>query len=259
MTHPSTWIRNTTYIILDTDTMNAIDITNFTKKYKDKIAVDNLSLSIPKGEFFGFLGHNGAGKTTTLSCLTGTARITSGSMKVHGIDVEHDYREARRLIGLSPQEFNVDIFAPATKILWYVGGYYGMTKQQRKIRMDELFDIFDFHEHKDKQFRQLSGGLKRRVMLARAMMHDPEVLILDEPTAGVDVELRRELWKYLQEINKLGKTIILTSHYLEEVELLCERIGIIHNGKLIALDSKEAFTQNGNKLEDTYMAINKKA
>lgn len=233
----------------------AIEIKNFTKKYGDKVAVNNLSLSIPKGEFFGYLGNNGAGKTTTISCITGTATITDGSIHVHGVDVEKDFREARRKVGLSPQEFNIDIFAPATKILWYVGGFYGMNRAERKERMNELFDVFELHEHKDKQFRQLSGGLKRRVMLARAMIHDPEVLILDEPTAGVDVELRHELWNYLRKINNEGKTIILTSHYLEEVQLLCERIGVIHNGELVALDKKEEFMKNGKSLEETYLEI----
>lgn len=239
--------------------MDAIEIKNFTKKYGDVTAVDNLTLTIPKGEFFGFLGQNGAGKTTTISCLTGTATITSGEMHIHGVDVAHHFRDARQHVGLSPQEFNVDIWEKTPNILWYVGGYFGMKKSDRSARIEELLDIFDLTEHADKQFRQLSGGLKRRVMLARAMMHDPDVLILDEPTAGVDVELRLELWEYLKTINQQGKTIILTSHYLEEVEHLCERIGIINKGKLVALDRKQAFTQHGKSLEETYLEITRKA
>lgn len=239
--------------------MPAVEIKNFTKTYGKVTAVDNLSLTIQKGEFFGFLGQNGAGKTTTISCLTGTATITSGEMYVNGVDVAHHFRDARQYIGLSPQEFNVDIWEKIPNILWYVGGYYGMKKADRDARIEELLEVFDLTKHVDKQFRQLSGGLKRRVMLARAMIHDPDILILDEPTAGVDVELRHELWEYLKTINENGKTIILTSHYLEEVQLLCERIGIINKGTLVALDSKEAFTENGKSLEQRYLEITREA
>ena len=237
--------------------MNALEITNFTKRYGNNTAVDNISFDIKEGEFFGFLGRNGAGKTTTISCATGSATITEGTISVFGIDADKQYREARRLIGLSPQEFNVDIFATAEKILWYVAGFYSMPKSKRKARMEELFDIFDLQEHKTKQFRQLSGGLKRRVMLARAMIHDPKLLILDEPTAGVDVELRHEMWEYLKKINKQGKTILLTSHYLEEVEMLCNRVGIIDSGKIVAIGDKSEFTKNGS-LEKRYLELTKK-
>ncbi|MDP2692993.1 MAG: ABC transporter ATP-binding protein [bacterium] len=237
--------------------MKALEINNFTKKYKENIAVDNISFDIEEGEFFGFLGPNGAGKTSTINCATGISKITSGCISVFGQDVVQDYREARKMIGLSPQEYNVDIWAPADKILWYVGGYYGMTGADRKKRIKELFDLFDLHKHRDKQFRALSGGLKRRIMLARALMHDPKLLILDEPTAGVDVELRHELWAYLKKINEQGKTILFTSHYLEEVENLCNRIAIINNGKIIALDNKEKFIENGSSLENTYLQLTK--
>lgn len=239
--------------------MNALELQNFTKRYGDFTAVNDISFSIKKGDFFGFLGRNGAGKTTTIQSITGINTIDEGTITVFGIDAKHDYREARKKVGLSPQEFNVDIFAPATKILYYVGGYYGMDKQTRLERMDELFDAFDLQKHKDKPFRALSGGLKRRVMLARAMIHDPELLILDEPTAGVDVELRHELWEYLKNINKQGKTILLTSHYLEEIELLCNTIGIIDDGKLVSIGDKAEFTKNGDSLEKTYLSITKKS
>ncbi len=238
--------------------MNALEITNFTKKYGDFTAVDNISLSIPKGEFFGFLGKNGAGKTTTISAITGIGTITSGSIKVFGTDVEHDYREARKKIGLSPQEFNVDIFQKVEKMLWFIGGYYGMTGKERDTRTEELLDIFELQDHRKKAFRELSGGLKRRAMLARAMIHDPELLILDEPTAGVDVELRHELWKYLKRINEEGKTILFTSHYLEEVEELCHRIAIIADGKIIADAKKEEYTKDGSSLEKKYLELTAK-
>ena len=218
-------------------------------------AVDNISFAIPEGEFFGFLGKNGAGKTTTISSITGIGTITSGSIKVFGIDVEHDYREARKKIGLSPQEFNVDIFQKVEKMLWFIGGYYGMTGKERDSRTEELLDIFELQEHRKKAFRELSGGLKRRAMLARAMIHDPELLILDEPTAGVDVELRHELWKYLKRINEEGKTILFTSHYLEEVEELCHRIAIIDGGKIIADALKSEYVKDGSSLEKKYLEL----
>jgi ABC-2 type transport system ATP-binding protein len=237
--------------------MHAIEIHNLVKRYKEKEAVSGLSLTVEPGEFFGFLGANGAGKTSTIHCMSGIAKITSGTIKLFGHDVEKDYRAARAQVGLSPQEFNADFFAKVWKILDYVGGYYGMPKAKRITRIEELLKQFNLEEHKDKSFQELSGGLKRRVMLARAMIHDPEILILDEPTAGVDVELRHELWKHLQDLNKAGKTIFLTSHYLEEVELLCQRIAIINKGKVAAIGSKEDFTKDGNKLEKAYLAITK--
>lgn len=238
--------------------MNALEIVNFTKSYGDTVAVDDISLSIPQGEFFGFLGKNGAGKTTTISAITGIGTLTSGSIKVFGIDVEREYRDARKKIGLSPQEFNVDIFQKVEKLLWFIGGYYGMTGKERTARTEELLDIFELQEHRHKKFMELSGGLKRRAMLARAMIHDPELLILDEPTAGVDVELRHELWKYLKRINEEGKTIFFTSHYLEEVEALCHRIAIIDGGKIIADAAKSEYTKDGSSLEKKYLELTQK-
>ena len=235
---------------------NALEIKNLTKKYdKSTLAVDDVSFSIKKGEFFGFLGPNGAGKTTTINSITGISRFDSGTIKTFGLDVVKDYREARRKIGLSPQEFNVDVFASTEKILNWMGGFYGLNKKERKERIDSLLSRFNLYPHKDKQFRTLSGGLKRRVMFARAMVHKPDLLILDEPTAGVDVELRHELWKFLQELNKEGKTILLTSHYLEEVEMLCNRIAIINNGKIVAIGDKSDFVSDGKNLEKKYLEI----
>lgn len=238
--------------------MNAVEIVGFKKQYRTgTVAVADVSLSVKRGEFFGLLGPNGAGKSTTIHCLTGIAMPTSGTLKVFDIDVVKDYREARKKVGLSPQEFNVDIFAKTWKILDYMAGYYGMNREARAARIPELLEQFDLIEHKDKQFQHLSGGLKRRVMLARAMVHNPDLLILDEPTAGVDVELRHELWRHLEALNKAGKTIILTSHYLEEVERLCSRIAIINRGIIVAEGDKAEFTKDGDRLEATYLKITK--
>ena len=237
----------------------AIKIENLVKKYDTgTVAVDGISLSIEKGEFFGFLGPNGAGKTTTIHCITGVARITSGTISVFGIDVVKDYRRARTKVGIAPQEFNIDIFGKVGKLLDYIGGYYGMRKPEREKRIAELLEQFNLTQYKDTAFQHLSGGFKRRVILARALVHDPEILILDEPTAGVDVELRHELWRDLKKMNKEGKTIILTSHYLEEVELLCNRIAIINKGKIVEDGSKEYFTRDGKSLEDHYLEITRR-
>lgn len=233
----------------------ALEIKHITKRYGDATAVNDLSFSVQKGEFFGFLGKNGAGKSTTINCITGIAQFQEGSIEVEGIDVVKDYRMARTKIGLSPQEFNVDFFATPTLILDLMGGYYGMPKAERKKRVAELLEQFDLVPHAKKEFRMLSGGLKRRVMLARAMIHNPDVLILDEPTAGVDVELRHDLWKYLQELSAAGKTIFLTSHYLEEVELLCNRIAIINDGKIVTIGDKEEFIKDGQRLEQRYLEL----
>lgn len=233
----------------------ALEIQNLRKEYGSAVAVNGISFSVQPGEFFGFLGPNGAGKTTTIHCITGVANITSGSIHVYGHDVVSDYREARKQVGLAPQEFNVDIFARVWDIIDYVGGFYGMRKKERKERIEELLEKFDLKDHAKKEFRMLSGGLKRRVMLARAMVHNPPLLILDEPTAGVDVELRHMLWNYLRELNKEGKTILLTSHYLEEVELLCNRVAIIHKGSIAAIDDTSAFLKDGKRLEHMYLEI----
>lgn len=239
-------------------TETALVIENLTKRYRSgTVAVDDISLTIPKGEFFGFLGPNGAGKSTTISCVTGISVPTSGRISVFGIDVVDDYRLARTKVGLSPQDFNADFFGPVRKTLDYMAGYYGLPKRIRTERIDELLERFGLTEHQKKPFNELSGGLKRRVMLARAMVHDPELVIFDEPTSGVDVELRHDLWRYMRELNEQGKTIILTSHYLEEVELLCNEIAIINKGKIAAKGSKAEFTKGGRKLEDVYLKITK--
>lgn len=232
-----------------------LEIKNLTKKYGQKVAVDNISLSIPRGAFFGLLGPNGAGKSTTIHCITGISQPTTGQILVDGTDVVKDYRRARTKVGLSPQEFNVDIFATPEQLMDFMGGYYGIPKSVRQGRIDELIKRFSLEEHRHVKFQKLSGGLKRRAMLGRALIHTPDLLILDEPTAGVDVEQRHDLWEYLKEMNSRGKTIILTSHYLEEIQYLCNDIAIINHGRIVAEGTKEEFMKEGRSVEDTYLEI----
>ncbi len=238
------------------ETTPALIISHVSKRYRDGTrAVDDISLAVPAGVFFGFLGPNGAGKTTTISCATGISYASEGAIKVFGHDVMRQYKQARRRVGLSPQEFNVDIFAKVEKILEYSGGYYGMTRAHNAERREALLEQFALTKYAHTPFMQLSGGYKRRVMLARALMHDPDLLILDEPTAGVDVELRHELWAYLEDLNRAGKTIILTSHYIEEVERLCSHVAMIAGGKIVADGPLAEFTNDGKTLESAYLAI----
>lgn len=234
-----------------------VAVSALTKRYGATTALDAVSLSIAQGSFFGLLGPNGAGKSTLIGCMTGTVRITAGTITVADLDVTTQYKEARRKVGISPQEFNMDFFGVVWKILDYNAGFFGMRKAQRHERVAAVLEQFKLTEHKDKSFNELSGGLKRRVALARALVHDPELLILDEPTAGVDVELRHDLWRYLRELNEAGKTIILTSHYLEEVELLCDEIAIINKGKVVAEGTKQDFIKDGRSLESRYLEITK--
>jgi ABC-2 type transport system ATP-binding protein len=232
-----------------------LEIKNLTKKYGDKVAVDGISLTIKKGTFFGLLGPNGAGKSTTIHCITGIAQPTSGQIFIDGTDVVEDYKLARTKVGLSPQEFNVDIFATPEQLMDYMGGYYAIPRTERKQRIDELIARFDLEQHRNVKFQKLSGGLKRRAMLGRALIHTPDLLILDEPTAGVDVKQRHDLWAYLREMNERGKTIILTSHYLEEIQYLCEEIAIINHGKIVAEGTKADFMKDGKSVEETYLEI----
>lgn len=218
-------------------------------------AVNNISLIVPRGSFFGLLGPNGAGKSTIIHCVTGVTQPTSGEILVDGVDAVKDYKLARTKVGVSPQEFNVNIFNTPEQIIDYMGGYYGIPKIKRQIRINELIKRFDLEKHRNVEFMKLSGGLKRRALLARALVHTPDLLILDEPTAGVDVEQRRDLWAYLKELNDSGKTIILTSHYLEEVQYLCNDIAIINHGKIVAEGTKTEFMRDGKSLEERYLEI----
>jgi len=231
----------------------ALRVTDLRKVYRSgTLAVDGLSMTVEEGDFFGFLGPNGAGKSTTIHCITGIATVTSGTIEVFGVDAVKDYRKARALVGLSPQEFNVDVFATPVQIVDWVGGYFGIPAAERKKRIDELMQRFDLTAHLKKPFRALSGGLKRRVILARALIHKPRLLILDEPTAGVDVELRLDLWRYLGEMNRDGTTILLTTHYLEEVERLCRNVAIVAKGKIVRQGPTEEFLE-GDGLEAAYL------
>ena len=233
----------------------AIAISHLRKVYRTgTVAVEDISLTINPGDFFGFLGPNGAGKSTTIHCLTGIATPTSGKIEIFGVDAVKDYREARRLVGLCPQEFNVDPFATPRNIVDWMGGYFGMGEAERKSRIDMLMERFDLVQHQKKAFRELSGGLKRRVVLARALVNDPKLIVLDEPTAGVDVELRRVLWRYLQQINADGKTILLTSHYLEEIERLCRTVAIVNKGLIVKEGTKDAMVKSSGGIEAAYLA-----
>jgi ABC-2 type transport system ATP-binding protein len=220
--------------------MQAIQIKNLSKLYSNKFkALDDLHLTVEPGQFFGFLGPNGAGKTTTIGVITGLANYQSGQVKVFGKDVRMDYRETRAMIGLVPQEFNFDPFLSAEQILTYEAGYFGIPHREGKKRAEEWLKFFDLWEKRKDGYKRLSGGMKRRLLIARALMHDPKILILDEPTAGVDLELRYLLWNFLKDLNSKGKTIFLTTHYIEEAEKLCTHVGVVHQGRVVAQDSVE--------------------
>lgn len=239
----------------------ALSVKNLTKIYDkgkgEKIALNNISLTIQKGSFFGLLGPNGAGKSTLINCITGISSPTKGKILIEETDVVKDYKLARTKVGLSPQEFNVDIFSTPEELLDYMGGYYGFKKEIREKQINKLLKQFDLEEYRHIKFQKLSGGLKRRVILGRALIHSPNLLILDEPTAGVDVKQRRDLWQYLKDLNAQGKTIILTSHYLEEIQYLCDEIAIINHGKIIAQGKKIDFIKQGRSLEEIYLEITK--
>ncbi len=200
---------------------------------------------------------NGAGKSTLIHCTTGLAQVTSGKIEVFGHDAISDYEEARQAVGLAPQEVNIDWFLTVEETLDYHAGYFGMPKRERRERTDELLETFSLTEKRDERTRTLSGGMKRRLILARAMMHRPRLLILDEPTAGVDVELRLELWHYVQRINQEGTTILLTTHYIEEAEQLCDRIAFINKGKIVGEGTSAALASlyEVTNLEDAYLAL----
>jgi ABC-2 type transport system ATP-binding protein len=240
------------------DSPLALDIEDLVKRYETGTeALRGVSLDIQDGEFFGLLGPNGAGKSTLIHCATGLAQPTAGSIRVFGHDAISDYTEARLAIGLAPQELNLDWFLTLEETLDYHAGYFGMPKRERRERAHELLDAFSLWPKKDDRTRTLSGGMKRRLVLARALMHKPRLLILDEPTAGVDVELRLELWHYVQRINSEGTTILLTTHYLEEAEQLCDRIAFINEGNVVATGTTEelAGEYGVTSLEDAYLGL----
>jgi ABC-2 type transport system ATP-binding protein len=237
----------------------ALAVSALTKRYDDgTLALDSLDLTIPDGAFFGLLGPNGAGKTTLINSVTGLVRVTSGSIRVFGHEALGDSVEvlaARAIVGLSPQDVNLDRFLTVYESLLYHGGYYGMPREHAARRAEEMIDVFDLRAKRDTRTPRLSGGMKRRLLLARALLHEPRLVILDEPTAGVDYELRMELWRYIRLLHERGTTILLTTHYLEEAEALCEEIALIKHGRIAALDSPEGLrTRYGARsLDEVYV------
>ena len=214
--------------------MSAIQIHQVEKNYGSLRALDGISLSIESGEFFGLLGPNGAGKTTLISIIAGLSRATAGSVKIHGHDVVKDFRVARRQLGVVPQELVFDPFFSVRETLRFQSGYFGVRGNDAWI--DEVLHHLGLTDKAETNMRALSGGMKRRVLVAQALVHKPPVIVLDEPTAGVDVELRQTLWQFIKRLNSEGHTVVLTTHYLEEAEALCTRIAMLKEGKIEALD-----------------------
>ncbi len=218
--------------------MTAIQISNVEKRYQSLQALGGVSLSIEEGEFFGLLGPNGAGKTTLISIIAGLIRADRGTVKIHGHDVVSDFRAARRKLGVVPQELVFDPFFTVRETLRLQSGYFGLGKNDAWI--DEVMHNLDLTPKADTNMRALSGGMKRRVLVAQALVHKPPVIVLDEPTAGVDVELRQTLWKFISRLNREGHTVVLTTHYLEEAQAMCKRVAMLKSGKVVAADTMAA-------------------
>jgi ABC-2 type transport system ATP-binding protein len=232
----------------------ALTVSALRKRYDDgTLALGGLDLEVPSGEFFGLLGPNGAGKTTLINAICNLIRVTSGEIAVFGHAAGS--LEARRLVGLAEQDPNLDRFLTVREALLYHGGYYGMTRARSVERAEEMIDVFDLRAKADVRAPKLSGGMRRRLLLARALLHEPRVVILDEPTAGVDIELRRELWRYIRRLHSEGTTIVLTTHYLEEAETLCEDIALIAGGRIVARSTPEGLKRQfgARSLEDVYL------
>jgi ABC-2 type transport system ATP-binding protein len=233
----------------------AISISNLNKTYRpksggEKVAIKDISLDIPQGSFFGLLGPNGAGKSTIINILAGLVSKTSGTVSVCGFDLDKDPRNVKYNLGVVPQELILDPFFSVREALEFHAGYYGVPKSKR--RTDEIMKALHLEDKAQTNSRRLSGGMRRRLLIGKALVHNPKVLILDEPTAGVDIELRQSLWKYVRELNENGTTIVLTTHYLEEADELCDKVAIINHGKIVAYDSKENLLKN---LENKFMLI----
>jgi ABC-2 type transport system ATP-binding protein len=236
------------------DAVPALELRGLTKRYDDGLlALDGFDLTVPDGAFFGLLGPNGAGKTTLISAVCNLIRISAGEIFVFGRP--HHSMPARTIVGLAEQDPNLDRFLDVEETLVYHGGYYGMTRARARARATEMMDVFDLRGKAGVRAPKLSGGMRRRLLLARALMHEPRLVILDEPTAGVDFELRIELWRYIRRLHEQGTTILLTTHYLEEAEELCEEIALIRDGRLLARDSapnlREAY--DAESLADVYV------
>ncbi|MCH9643767.1 MAG: ABC transporter ATP-binding protein [Gammaproteobacteria bacterium] len=220
--------------------MDALVVKDLVKTYKNGVqALRNISFSVEKGDFFGLLGPNGAGKSTIIGILTSLVLKSSGYVSVMDFDIDHEFAKAKACLGVTPQEFNFNGFKKPMNILIDQAGYYGIPAKEAAIRAEKYLKKLDLWEKRFDIARNLSGGMKRRLMIARAMIHEPQILILDEPTAGVDIEIRRSMWSYLQELNAQGVTIILTTHYLEEAENLCRNLAIIDKGQLIEYTSTQ--------------------
>ncbi|MFB6344983.1 MAG: ABC transporter ATP-binding protein [bacterium] len=217
----------------------ALTFNNVTKRYDETTALENFCLTVKQGDFLGLLGPNGAGKTTAMHMATGLAEIDEGSIRVFGEDVVSSYQEARRRIGIAPQEANFDRFFPIEDCLVYQGGYFGLPMDESRRRAEELLEQFELTHKMGSRPNELSGGEKRRLLIAKAVIHDPDIVILDEPTASLDVELRHKLWDFLEALKDQGKTMILTTHYIEEVEKLADRVAILQEGELILSDTLE--------------------
>ncbi|MDQ3214608.1 MAG: ABC transporter ATP-binding protein [Pseudomonadota bacterium] len=218
--------------------MTAIRVSGVTKRYGSLTALDSVDLAVERGEFFGLLGPNGAGKTTLISIIAGLVRATSGTVAVMGHDVVSDYRAARLSLGVVPQELAFDPFFTVRETLVFQSGYFGLANN--RVWIDEVLANLGLSSRADTNMRALSGGMKRRVLVAQALVHKPPVIVLDEPTAGVDVELRQTLWAFVRRLNREGHTIVLTTHYLEEAQALCQRIAMLKSGSVIALDTTRA-------------------
>lgn len=235
----------------------ALKIENLRKVYGENEALKGVSLTVPRGEFFALLGPNGAGKTTLIGIAAGLTLKTSGVVEICGASIDSDPDRAKSFIGLVPQEFNFNIFEKVLDIVVNQAGYYGITREKAIPKSEEILKQLGLWDKRNSPAQTLSGGMKRRLMIARALVHEPQVLLLDEPTAGVDVELRRGMWEFLTKLNAAGTTIVLTTHYLEEAEQLSRHVAIINKGTIITDEGTQALLakHDGKKLEDIFLEL----
>ena len=236
--------------------MTALEINNLTKIYPNKlIALNSINLNVNQGDFFALLGPNGAGKSTAIGIICDLTKKTSGSVKIFGHCIDENNDAAKSCIGIVPQEINFSLFETCLEIVVNQGGYYGIKRSHATKRAEKYLRKLNLWEKRNERSRNLSGGMKRRLMIARALVHEPKMLILDEPTAGVDVELRRSMWDFLIDINQQGVTIVLTTHYLEEAESLCKNIAIINHGKIVENTSMKELLSKLNKETFIFLAF----
>lgn len=226
---------------------NILEIQNLRKSYGDLEVLKWVNLEVKQGDFFALLWHNGAGKTTTIGIMTSLVNKTSGTVKIAGIDIDTDFQAARKYIWVVPQEFNFDWFAKVIDICLFSAGYYGVSRDEAKKRAELYLTKLGLWDKRNTKAKDLSGGMKRRLMIARALMHEPKLLVLDEPTAGVDVELRKTMWDFINELNAKGTTVILTTHYLEEVEQLCNNVAILSGGEIVSNSSVKKLLKTLNE------------